>query len=152
MTGCSDDPGQLVRDICEYRSLSADRYVLGRSLDQRELDRLRALERKLGRLGEEHKGSGDDRRRFARLEVEIPATLLVGTCQRSVTIVNIGGGGMVIEPAHGLGPGDLTMIAIAGGYRLPLQVVWIAADRVALGLRFVTIPGHGPLTSPEEEG
>jgi hypothetical protein len=132
--------------VYDYRSLLGRRDLVRMPLDDDERDRLAELEQRFLWNRETTNGSqpmGALRRRYLRLGMRIPALIKVGVTFEPTTIVDIGGGGIRIEPGPALRLGDVTVVKVtdaAGGreYHLPVQVVWIAGRRA--GLAFFGIP------------
>jgi hypothetical protein len=131
---------ELVRYICEYRALRARRDLLQLPLGEGERLRLEALQR-LFTAGFAVVPDAQDRRRFTRLDVDIPAVLGA----TPVVITNLGGGGLVVAPAPVLRRGELTVVRVvenAREYFLPAQALWSQerSGRSRLGLCFVGVP------------
>jgi hypothetical protein len=139
--------------VFEYRTLRAHRDLLRLPLERADEVRLTALERmfiwRSDANADDSSGNGGpaERRRFSRVEVRIPAQLRVAGSEQEVLIVNLGAGGVVIEPAPKLARGELVLLKVCDessgrGYILPAQAIWKSHGpaQSALGLSFVGIP------------
>jgi PilZ domain-containing protein len=144
----------ILKHICDYRTLRARRDLLRQVLPPDDLHRLEALELLFafdpGELG--HQALARDRRRYMRLDVRIRAKLGAGVKHLETTIINIGGGGLVVSPGPSMRRGELTVIRIADRethrqYQLPVQAVWksIVKGETVLGLTFVGMPSFSDL-------
>jgi hypothetical protein len=147
---------EVVRCAYEYRFLQGRRDELHMPLSVEDDDRLHALQR----LWESAPAGGPEglpaalRRRFARCDVRVPATLRVAACDRPVLVVNVGGGGAVVEPSGGQEPlatrrGELCTLrvrlpSLGREYQFHAQAGWSqdpAPGRAGrLALAFVGMP------------
>jgi hypothetical protein len=140
----------LVRKVYEYRDLLGRRDLLRMPLDDHEADRLETLTRLFEWRPEDLSSAllpKSVRRRFARLDVRIPATVKIGDDVWLVRIVNLGAGGAVVEDAPPLRRGDLAVLRVpmrksGREYHFSSQVVWHAEPpgRSLTGLTFVGVP------------
>jgi hypothetical protein len=139
----------ILKHICDYRTLRARRDLMRQTLPPDDVHRLEALELLFAFDPTElrNQALARDRRRYMRLDVRIKATLAAGVRDTETRIINIGGGGLVVSPAPPLRKGELAVIRIKDReshreYHLPVQAVWKAMmhDEVALGLTFVGMP------------
>jgi PilZ domain len=144
--------------VFEYRSLLARRKVEGKALDRSTRTRLDALHRLLGREPTQAAGPAGSgafsRRRHARCEVDLGATLRIGTTLASVDLVNLGAGGVCVLTPSPLPAGERGTLRIASPesgktYECTVQVSWAAddAEQHLAGLRFVGAPTEVPLAS-----
>jgi hypothetical protein len=140
--------------IFEYRRLIARRDVMAVDLSVPARARLAGLEKLFGG-GNDNVAANDDgtrRRRHARVEVNIPATVRVGDRVHSVQIVNVGGGGLCIEPAMDLRQGELAILRVVSSdagriYQYEVEASWVddGPERSAVGMPFIGIPRELPL-------
>src|SRR5262245_11211171 len=100
--------------IFEYRRLLARRDLTGQELSDQARARLAPLER-LCSGGAAANDEGSGRRRHARVEVSVPATVRVEGRVHAVNIVNIGGGGICVEPAPQIKHGERAIVRIVSG-------------------------------------
>jgi hypothetical protein len=143
--------------VFEYRNLLARRKTQGEALDSPTRTRLGALHRLLGRepFPGDPDGSGAfSRRRHARCEVDLGATLRIGTALSSVDLLNLSAGGVcAVTPAE-LPVGDRGSLRITSPdsgriYECAVQVSWVTEDgeQHLAGLRFIGAPTEVPLAS-----
>ena len=144
----------ILKHICDYRTLRARRDLLRQTLPPDDVHRLEALELLFAFDPTELRSQAlaRDRRRYMRLDVRIRAKLGSGVKNIETTIINIGGGGVVVSPAPPLRRGELAVIRIADRethrqYHLPVQAVWksILKGETVLGLTFVGMPSFSDL-------
>ena len=144
----------ILKHICDYRTLRARRDLLRQTLPPDDVHRLEALELLFAFDPTEVRSQAlvRDRRRHMRLDVAIKATLAAGVRDTDTRIINIGGGGLVVSPAPAIRRGELAVIRIKDReshreYHLPVQVVWKAmvGREPALGLCFVGMPSWSDL-------
>jgi hypothetical protein len=144
----------ILKHICDYRTLRARRDLLRQTLPPDDVHRLEALELLFALDPTELRSQAlaRDRRRYMRLDVRIRARLGSGVKNTETTIVNIGGGGLVVSPAPPLRRGELAVIRISDRethreYHLPVQAVWKSIQRgeTVLGLTFVGMPSWSDL-------
>lgn len=144
--------------VFEYRSLLARRRVDGKALDGLTRSRLDALHRLLGREPFQSAGPAGSgafsRRRHARCEVDLGATLRIGTALSAIDLVNLGAGGVCALTPSPLPAGERGTLRITSPesgriYECQVQVSWIAHDgeQHLAGLRFVGAPSEVPLAS-----
>lgn len=139
--------------IFEYRRLLARRDLMAAPLSDQAMARLSALDRLFaGGAAANDEGSG--RRRHARVDVSVPATVRVEGRVHAVNIINIGGGGLCIEPAPQMQRGDRAVIRIVSGdneriYQYEVEATWIdrTPERSAIGMPFVGIPRELPIAA-----
>lgn len=136
--------------IFEYRRLLARRDVMGVELSDRGRARLAGLEKLFAT--EIAANDQTSRRRHARVDVNVPATLRVGGRIHPVNIVNVGGGGICIEAAPTLEPGQQAVLRIVSAdgdriYQYQVQASWTQATpaKNAAGMPFVGIPRELPV-------
>jgi hypothetical protein len=134
----------VLEHVYEYRKLLARRDMLRRKLDAESRDRLDVLERLFAAAPDE---GGEHRRRYARCELSIRATVKAGGRVQAVDIVNVGGGGMCVTPAPQLRPGERAVVRVISRetgreYHYPVQALWVQrTDRdSSMGLPFVGAP------------
>ena len=112
---------ELVKRLHDYRYLRARRDLLRLPLSEEERDRLRALE--CAWLADPSSLLADRDpaglpaslcRRFARVGVQVPASLELARTPRPVVVVQLGGGGLVVETSAPLGAryGELALVRI----------------------------------------
>ena len=140
----------ILKHICDYRTLRARRDLMRQTLPPEDVHRLEALELLFAcdPSGEvRSQALARDRRRYLRLEVNIAARIGAGIRTADTTIINIGGGGLVISPAPALRRGELAVVRITDPqtsreYHLPVQAVWksVLGGETVLGLTFVGMP------------
>jgi hypothetical protein len=136
----------LLRLLYDYRSLLGRRDIVKMTLDVEERDQLAALEQRFtwtDAVSNVGQPVASPRRQYLRLTVRFPAQIKVGTVFADVTVVDLSGGGLLIEPVPVLRIGDLTVVkivdlAVGREYHLPVEVAWIARGR--MGLCFFGIP------------
>ncbi len=139
----------LLHLVYEYRRLLARRDLATMDLSEAGAMRLDALAKLFGtEPGDE---SYERRRRYARVDVALAATIAVGRQVHEVSIVNLGGGGVRVEPAPPLQPGERTVIRIVASdvgsvYHYPVEASWRAGGgRSAMGMPFVGTPRQVPV-------
>lgn len=128
----------LLHLICEYRQLLVRRDG---PLSTRVRARLDALERLFGSEPPATAQPGPQRQ-HARCELEVPALLTVSGTEHQVTVINVGGGGLCVEGAFELDPGQRAVIRLlADGclYEYPVELRWSASGdgRALAGMPFV---------------
>lgn len=135
----------LLELIFEYRRLLARRDLMGGSLSREAEERLLGLERLFGSDPDDRRHSS--RRRHARCEMRVPATIKVGNRVEPVDIVDVGGGGVRVEPAPMLRAGEKAHIRIVSLERNAMYVYQVeakwalrSASRSTMGLPFVGAP------------
>lgn len=138
--------------VFEYRNLLVRRKTEGPTLDVSTRTRLDALHRLLGRepLPPGPSGSGAfSRRRHARCEVELSASLHVGTTAAVVELLNLGAGGVcavIPEPLQIGERGVLRMTSPESGrvYECTMQISWVSdeAGQHTAGMRFIGAPSE----------
>jgi len=128
--------------VYEYRKLLARRELLGHRLDVESRARLGALETLFAADPDEQ-----HRRRYARCEVSVPATVKASGRVQAVRVVNVGGGGFCVAPAPSLRPGERAVVRIVSSesgaeYHYPVQALWVRRTDgdSAMGLPFVGAP------------
>jgi hypothetical protein len=139
----------LVAHLYEYRTLIGCRDELHEALSGAERERLDALER----LFHWRAPDGTDvlpslvRRRMARCDVDITASILVGARRSAAVIVNLGGDGLALDPAPRLAAGVHAVVVVEDEgdgreYRFPIEIRWCRSYRqhAALGARFRGVP------------
>lgn len=143
----------LIKSIHDYQHLLGHGTRLRRPLDEPSARRLSELQQLLETSpGEDWPApEGSTRRRWPRLDVSLPAMVEVGEYSASVTISDIGGGGLCIEPAPRLRPGERTVVTVADSrgrraYLFPAQVAWRSDG--AVGLEFVGVPREFTVAAP----
>jgi hypothetical protein len=143
--GVGDPMSDLLDLVYEYRRLLARRDVNGGRMSESIERRLLGLERLFGADPDDlgHRS----RRRHARCEVRLPATIKIGDRVEPVDVVDIGGGGLRVEPAPMLKPGGRAQIRIVSHdtgrvYFYQVEAKWVARDasRSTMGLPFVGAP------------
>lgn len=142
-------PPNLIHLVYEYRRLLARRELMDGQLSRSSALRLDALERLFGRepsdvateMGLLH------RRRHARCEVRLPATIKLGARVQAVDITSLGGGGLRVEPAPPLRPGERAVVRIVSLdtgsiYHYPVIAGWSQRSRStsSMGLCFAGVP------------
>jgi hypothetical protein len=143
---------ELIKCVYDYRNLLGRRDLLRMHLDAEEKHRLESLDQLLEWRPEEGGPSTFPlalRRKFSRFDMRIPATVRVGRGDSAapIVIVNMGGGGVVVEPAPSLRRGELTVVkikcsALGREFHFPAQAKWLSEslNRSSMGLAFVGIP------------
>lgn len=133
--------------VYEYRRLLARRQLTAGVLSHRAEQRLLGLERLFGRDPDDRKR--DFRRQHARCEVRLHATIQIGTSIEPVDVVDLGGGGLRIEPAPMMSPGQCATIRIVSPetgrmYLYTVEAKWCdrSASRSTMGMPFVGAPSH----------
>jgi hypothetical protein len=93
-------------------------------------------------------------RRHARCDVKYPATVQMGRRVHPVEVVNLGGGGLRVEPAPPLREGEralLRIVSLERGavYQYSVQAGWVEnrAQGSAMGMPFIGAPRVLPLAS-----
>ena len=132
----------VLQHVFEYRKLLARRDLLGQRLDEESRTRLDALERLFAASPHD-----EHRRRHARCDVSVPATVKAGGRIQAVQVVNVGGGGLCVVPAPRLQPGERAVVRIISRenhleYHYPVQAQWVDrnTESSAMGLPFVGAP------------
>ncbi len=135
----------LLEMVFQYRRLKANPELgsAGRS-------RLASLERLFGQDPEDTQTGADRphaKRQHARCDVRIPATIQLGRRVEAVEVVNLGGGGVRIEPAVPLRPGERAVVRFLAShetavYAYPVEATWTEGDGFAssMGMPFVGLP------------
>jgi len=133
----------LLNLVFEYRSLLARRDMFANNAESR----LDALARLFG------PNDSSTRRRHARCDVRVPASVRVRGRTQPVNVVNLGGGGLCVEPAPQVKPGDKAVIRIVSPdqsriYQFQVQTSWVkrSGSRTAAGMPFIGVPRALPLT------
>lgn len=136
--------------VFEYRQLLARRKAEGQGLALPVRHRLDALHRLLGReplLGHPEGSGTFSRRRHARCDVELPASLRLGDEVMAIELSNLGAGGVCAVTAGALEVGRrgaLRLVSPDSGriYECVAQVSWSSPDgeQHLVGLRFVGAP------------
>jgi len=141
----------LLQLVFEYRRLVVHRALLSGKLSVANRQRLVGLERLFGQDPEDR--SQRHRRRHARCEVRLPATLKMGRHVENVDVVNIGGGGVCVEPAPLLRKGQRASIRVVSleqgtAYHYRVEAGWArrTGQSAAMGMGFVGTPRREPLT------
>jgi hypothetical protein len=129
--GCPDYPGDLWRDVLDYRAIRAQ-SLAGLPATQRERERLAALE---GRL----RGQTDDARRlFLRFACRYHATLELAKGERFAALVlDASAGGAKVTAPGDAREGDPVVLelateGLAGSVALPARVIWVRDGYVGL--------------------
>jgi hypothetical protein len=136
----------LIHFVYEYRKLLARRDLLGARLDPDGRERLEALERLFAPGEEEARSHRVHRRRYARCDLDLRATIKMAGRVHVVRVVNLGGGGMCVTPAADLRGGDrgvVRIITAAGrAYHYPVQAKWLrtTGSSTIMGLPFIGVP------------
>lgn len=140
----------LLKAVYDYRNLLSRRDLLRMRLSAEEVARLDALEKLFEWRPEEGGPTSLPlalRRRFARCDVRVPASVKAGSTVQPVVVVNLGGGGVVVEPAPSLKRGELTVLkirvtSIGREFQFPCQAKWLAGglNQSAMGLQFIGVP------------
>ncbi|HWM85033.1 MAG TPA: PilZ domain-containing protein [Kofleriaceae bacterium] len=139
--------------VFEYRNLLVRRKTEGPGLDVPAKTRLGALHRLLGREPfPDHGPSGSgafSRRRHARCEVELSASMHIGTTVTIVELLNLGAGGVcaiIPEPLPIGERGVLRMTSPESGriYECTMQVSWVSDEggQLTAGMRFIGAPSE----------
>ncbi len=138
--------GDVLKHVYEYRKLLARSALLGPKLDDDSRERLDALERLFAADDSERTVH---RRKHARCEVNVRATVKAGGRIQTVNVVNVGGGGMCVQPAPQLRPGERAVVRIVSResgaeYHYPVQAQWVHRSDTSssMGLPFVGVPLH----------
>lgn len=131
--------------VYEYRRLLARRDLNAGTLSRVAEDRLLGLERLFGRDPEDRRN--DYRRKHARCDVRLPATIQIGSRIEPVDVVDLGGGGVRVEPAPILAPGQCATIRIVSletgrMYVYTVEAKWSdrSSSRSTMGMPFVGAP------------
>jgi hypothetical protein len=144
----------VLKHICDYRTLRARRDLLRQTLPQDDVYRLEALELLFSFDPNElpAQALARDRRRYMRLDVRVRARLSAGKRIIDCMVVNISGGGLVVSQAPVMRRGERAVIRIADRethreYHLPVQAVWhsLTEDHRVVGLSFVGMPSFSDL-------
>lgn len=143
--------------VFEYRNLLARRKSEGAALEMSARSRLDALHRLLGRepFGEQPSGSGAfSRRRHARCDVEVAASLRIGSSLCAIELLNLGAGGVCAVTPEPLPVGERGLLRITSPdsgrvYECAAQVSWTRDDEEqhVAGIRFVGAPREVQLAS-----
>jgi hypothetical protein len=155
-----------LRCLFEYRVLLGRREILRLALGDTDAARLDQLGRLWQWRPEDRGGTAvppPQSRRFARCDVHMGAELRVRGVEEPVTIVNLGGGGVVVTGMPPLRPGELVLLkvrlpALGREYQFPAQARWrsegFGAQAARVALAFVATPlelrfgpGRSALTS-----
>ncbi len=141
----------LLQLVFEYRRLVVHRSLLNGKLSRANRLRLAGLEQLFGQDPEDR--AVRHRRRYARCEVRMPATLQTGRRVEHVDVVNLGGGGLCVEPAPLLRKGQravIRMVSLEQGtaYHYTVEAGWARRTALgsAMGMGFVGTPRREPLT------
>jgi PilZ domain len=139
--------------VFEYRNLLARRKSEGLSLDPPARYRLDALHRLLGREPSRDDdpgamGSGAfSRRRHARCDVDLPATLRIGAALAAIEILNLSAGGVCAVTPEPLPVGERGLLRITSPdtgrvYECGARVSWSTDEgrEHMAGMRFVGVP------------
>jgi len=136
---------EILHSVYEYRKLLSQQQLLGDQLAAPARRRLADLEDRLADGAPVVPGA--PRRRFARASTQIVATVKAGGRVHPVQIVNVGGGGMCVEPAPALRGGERAVVRVVSGetgceYQYPVEARWVhRSGRASLmGLPFVGAP------------
>jgi len=134
----------LLELVFEYRRLLARSEAIAGSLKPHNSKRLAALEKL---FGQEPNVRGEHPRRHARCDVRRPATLRVGDRVQSVSLVNLGGGGVCITPAPNVQTGETALLRIVADdqstvYQYQVRANWSTGGEQdsCMGMPFVGIP------------
>ena len=73
-----------------------------------------------------------ERRGAPRVPVALTGLLATSGCDDEVSVVNLSGGGALIETALALRVGDRSVLSIEGWGSVPVVVRWVAGDRVGV--------------------
>jgi hypothetical protein len=132
----------VLQHVYEYRKLLARQAMLGNKLDTGSRERLAALERLFAA-----NPLDSHRRKYARCEVAVSATLKSSGRVHAVQVINMGGGGLCVQPAPQLRPGERAVVRIVSSetgaeYHYPVQAQWVhrTGSGSAMGLPFVGAP------------
>lgn len=143
--------------IYQYRRLLVRQEILGNAFGEDGQERLANLEKLFGKDPEDTgavKLGLPYTRRHARCDVKFPATVQMGRRVHPVDVVNLGGGGLRVEPAPPLRQGERAVVRIVSMdsgavYQYPVEASW--TDRgpgsSAMGMPFVGAPRVLPLAS-----
>lgn len=141
---------EMIKCVYDYRNLLGRRDLMRMRLDAEDLHRLESLERLLEWRPEDGGPSSFPislRRKFARFDLRVPATVKVGVLPAPIVIVSLGAGGVVVEPAPSLRRGELTVLkvkcsSLSREFHFPAQAKWLSEslNRSSMGLAFVGIP------------
>jgi len=134
----------LLHSVYEYRKLLSQEQLLGLRMSAEARARLDELERLLAA----HNGPpGAPRRRHARTELRMNATVKASGRVHPVKIVNFGGGGICVEPAPNLRGGERAVVRLVSTetgreYQYPVQARWVhrSGQASAMGMPFVGAP------------
>lgn len=145
----------LLHLVYEYRRLVARRDLMQGQMGRRTQARLEALEKLFGRDPDDTDPAitpGQRRRRYARAEVSVPATIKMGRRVQAVNVVNLGGGGVCVTPAPPLREGERAVIRIVADdrdsvYHYPVEAKWVRRDpdTSEMGMPFIGAPRQLPL-------
>ena len=136
----------VVHLLFEYRALVVDDH--NGVLTPGKAKRLRSLERLFGQDPEDSCGPHRNRK-HARCDTHVPALITHSGRTQPVDVVNLGGGGVRVEPAPDLTQGESATLIIQctddnSVYRVQVRAEWMSprATRSAMGMRFVSSPVH----------
>lgn len=147
--------------VFEYRNLLARRKAEGAAFEPPARTRLDALHRLLGRepftgTGTAPSGSGMfSRRRHARCDVELTATLRVGTTLSAVELLNLSAGGVCLASPALLPVGERGVLRITSPdsgrvHECTAQISWARDEgetQHLAGLRFIGAPSEVRMVS-----
>lgn len=143
----------LLALVFEYRRLLARSEVTAGALKPRSSQRLDALEKLFGQ--EPNANNKPHDRRHARCDIRRPATVRVGDRVQSVSLVNLGGGGVCICPAPNVKSGETALLRIVADdqstiYQYQVRANWskYGDEDSCMGMPFVGIPRVIESTSP----
>ncbi len=135
----------LLELVYEYRRLLSRRDALGGQLNDAGERRLLGLERLFGAEPDDRKRF--TRRRHARCDIRLPATININGRVEPVNVVDLGGGGLRIEPAPVLSAGQRAQLRIVSPdtgrmYVFTVEAKWEerSSSRSTMGLPFVGAP------------
>jgi len=146
----------LVHLVYEYRRLLARKELTGGDLSQGSERRLASLEKLFGQEPDENSETEGlaYKRRHARCDVKVPATIKMGRYVQAVNVTSLGGGGVRIEPAPSLRRGEQAVVRIVSLdtgsiYHYPVTAGWSerSPSQSAMGLGFVGAPRQLMLAS-----
>jgi|GEM_PF-3333318 len=144
----------LVHLVYQYRRLLARQELMGGQLSRSSERRLQALDKLFGEEPDEQTEAMGlaRRRRHARCEVRVPATIKMGGQVQAVNVTSLGGGGVRVEPAPSLRRGERAVVRIVSLetgsiYHYPVTAGWAERSRSqsAMGMGFAGVPRQMPL-------
>ena len=146
----------LLELVYEYRSLLA-KEAQEDALEAAASQRLQALSRLFGSEPSQADAEGSvRRRRHARCDLEVSATLKIGEDVHPVAVINVGGGGLCVSPAPELSSGKNATISIVSDdcckiYQYEVRAGWVqrSRGRSSMGMPFVGAPRAMPLPLPQ---